>query len=183
MGRAGGQVVRLRELVDDLLVTAKSEAGSLVLSRAPVTVAALFDAALDDVRDHAGARQVRLAAHAAPELAMCADVALFRRALCNLLENAIRFTPKGRTVELTATGYDGTVELYVSDEGPGVAAGERSPIFDSFVSAEGGTDVRARSGLGLSFCTMVADAHGRSIQVLTPECGCSTVPIRLTAGW
>ena len=63
---------------------------------------------------------------------MCADVALFRRALCNLLENAIRFTPEGGTVELIAAGCDGTVELYVMDEGPGVAEGERSAIFDSF---------------------------------------------------
>lgn len=183
MGRARGQVVRLRELVDDLLVTAKSEAGRLVLSRASVTVSALFDTALDDVRDHARARQVHLAAHASPELAIFADVALFRRALCNLLENAIRFTPAGRTVELTAAGYNGTVELYVCDEGPGVAEADRSAIFDSFVSGEGGVDVRARIGLGLSFCRMVAEAHGGSIEVLARDGGGSMFHLVIPAGW
>jgi signal transduction histidine kinase len=182
MGRARGQVVRLRELVDDLLVTAKSEAGRLVLSRAPVAVAALFDAALDDVRDHAAARQVRLVAHAPPELAMCADVALFRRALCNLLENAIRFTPEGRTVELTAAGDDATVELFVSDEGPGVAEADRSAIFDSFMTAAGDPEARASIGLGLSFCRMVAEAHGGSIEVLARDGGGSMFHIVIPAG-
>jgi signal transduction histidine kinase len=182
LGRARGQVVRLRELVDDLLVIAKSEAGRLVLSPAPVAVAALFEAALDDVREQARARQVRLAAHAPPELGICADVALCRRALCNLLDNAIRFTPAGGAVELTAAGCDGAVELFVCDEGPGVAEAERSAIFDAFVSAEGSTDVRATIGLGLSFCRMMAEAHGGSIEVLPRDGGGSMFHIVIPAG-
>jgi signal transduction histidine kinase len=182
LGRARGQAVRLRDLVDDLLVTAKSEAGRLVLSRMPVAAEALFAQAADDVREHARARGVHVATHAAPELRLFADLALFRRTLCNLLDNAIRLSPPGTTVELTAAGVDGTVDLYVMDEGPGVAESERGTIFDSYVTAEGEASARARIGLGLSFCKMVAEAHGGSIEVLPRAGGGSMFHILIPEG-
>jgi signal transduction histidine kinase len=95
-----------------------------------------------------------------------ADPELLRRVLQNLVDNALRHSPRGRQVAIEAEGANGTITLRVRDQGPGVPAALREQIFDKYVRinrshAEGAPG----KGLGLAFCRIAVEAHGGRIWV------------------
>jgi signal transduction histidine kinase len=95
------------------------------------------------------------------------DEDLFRRTLANLVENAIRYAPPESTVTLTAARLDSGTEIRVADAGSGIPLEMRDKVFDPFVQVEAGAHpiARAGRGLGLTFCKLVALAHGGRIWV------------------
>jgi signal transduction histidine kinase len=96
----------------------------------------------------------------------------------NLLENAARHAPQGSTVRVGARSGGAMVELWVADEGIGVATFDRSRIFEPFRRGEGSSS----SGVGLAICKAIVEAHGGSIDVLPNPGGGArfrlTVPVR-----
>jgi len=102
---------------------------------------------------------------------------LLRRALTNLVENAIRHAPKNSEVELSSQARDGQIELRVTDRGTGVPESLRPHIFDAFVAGE--VEARPSSrrgfGLGLAFYKLVAEAHRGSIGIDDVEQGAAFV--------
>jgi two-component system, OmpR family, sensor kinase len=98
-----------------------------------------------------------------PGLTMEGDEELLRRAADNLLANVSTHTPAGTVATILAEESDGTVVVEVSDDGPGVPAGELSRLFDRFYRASA-PSVRPGSGLGLAIVTAVAAAHGGTAQ-------------------
>jgi two-component system, OmpR family, sensor histidine kinase BaeS len=156
----------LERLVDDLRTVSLAEAGSLTLHREPVDVGHLVAEAATAVApastlDRHIERDVD---PGLPELEL--DPVRIRQVLGNLLDNALRYTPPGGTVHLTArrAGVAGTssaaVELAVSDEGPGLAPDVRETLFDRFVKS---TDSPG-SGLGLAIARAIVEAHGGLIR-------------------
>ncbi|WP_395337393.1 HAMP domain-containing sensor histidine kinase [Novosphingobium sp. BL-8H] len=118
-----------------------------------------------------------------PDLHVHGDRRLLSQAVANLLDNALRHTPKGTVVELAAkvergAGRDELV-LLVSDDGPGVAEEDRTRLFRRFARAD-----RARSteghGLGLSMVQAIANAHGGAARILPAGSGCA-VELRMPA--
>lgn len=95
-----------------------------------------------------------------------ADRAALVSALLNLLENAVKYGPDGQTIRLRARTVDGEHRLEVTDEGPGLAPGERERVFEPFFrgSAARGGDV-VGSGLGLALVARIARAHGGRVEV------------------
>ncbi len=89
------------------------------------------------------------------------DQVLMEQVLANLIDNAARHSPDGRPVELTAAAAGGTVELAVSDHGPGVPPAERERVFQMFNRVSGG----GRAGLGLAIAKAFVEAHGETIRV------------------
>ena len=96
------------------------------------------------------------------------DVELFERAIANLVDNALKFCPRGSTVTLAAARRDGRVEVSVADDGPGIPAADLPQLFDRFyqsrssvapATAEGGR------GLGLAIVKRIAELHGGDVAV------------------
>jgi two-component system clock-associated histidine kinase SasA len=97
------------------------------------------------------------------------DVDKIRRVIINLLDNALRYSPAGKSV-LVAARYDvhrGKVLVEVADSGPGIPEGERERIFEQYWQVKENKPLRGTkgSGIGLTFCQRVLEAHGERIWV------------------
>ncbi len=148
-----GQIGRLDTLLRDLLtLTHRSEP-----RRQRTDVPALLHATAEFYRDLAASHGVRLLV-AAPAMQWPLDSDRIRRALDNLVLNAIQGMPKGGAVTIAADAGNGELRLRVTDDGPGLPAEVRRHLFEPFVSARAdGT------GLGLSIVQEIALAHGGAV--------------------
>ncbi|MES5819786.1 HAMP domain-containing sensor histidine kinase [Streptomyces sp. RG80] len=183
--RIEAEAARMGEMVDDLLLLARLDAGR-PLERLPVDLTRLvLDAATD-------AQTVGPGHHWLLELSeepvtVRGDAHRLHQLLANLLANARLHTPVGSTVTISLeTGdSDGTAVLTVHDDGPGVAADVRTKVFERFTRADrrrvegmvGGTG----TGLGLSIVAAVAEAHKGSV-TLESGPGSTTFTVRLPTG-
>lgn len=163
------QVSRLIGLVSDMLNVEKAEAGMLNLKKAQTSVKALAEKACNSTAAIAAAKKVLLVQPEA-DIVVPVDAELFVRVLENLISNAIKFSPEGASVRITAEELDGHVEISVHDEGPGIPEGEAETIFEKFQQSSQ-TAVKGGTGLGLTFCKLVASAHGGTICALPGESG------------
>ncbi len=95
-----------------------------------------------------------------------ADLEKITRVLTNLVDNALKFTPEGGQVALSADILDDqTLVVRVSDTGPGIPLEYREKIFDRFTQVPGFRGRRRGSGIGLTFCKLAIEAHGGHIWV------------------
>jgi len=152
---------RMHRLVDDLLDLSRIEAGRWHPEPVWTDVAAIAREVYTNVRAHAEARDVelRIAADAAP--VVYADADALRQVLTNLVDNSLRYTPRGGTVTCEAAPENGGVSITVRDTGSGIAQEHLPRIFERFYRAdpsrsrdEGGT------GLGLAIVKHLVEAHG-----------------------
>lgn len=93
-----------------------------------------------------------------------ADIVLIRRVLQNLLSNALKFSPVGGNVRITAIPALKDVRISITDSGPGIASEHHERIFEKFGQVSGKTS-RLGTGLGLTFCKLAVEAHGGRIGV------------------
>jgi signal transduction histidine kinase len=163
------QTDRLIQLVDDLLVVAKVEAGKLALEPEPFEIPAFLDAFVKTFGDDAARiRTVRGAD--APE-AMVADPRRLTQILVNLVHNALKFSPEDASVELSwAAPADGTVHFAVSDRGPGMTPEELGKVFDRFHQVEHANSHSEGFGLGLYITRQLSEAMGGWVEA-TSEAG------------
>jgi signal transduction histidine kinase len=159
------QASRLGRFVDQLLDLSRIEAGSLAVDREWVEVAALLDDLLVSFRQRSPGCPIERAI--SPDLPLLyLDPALAAQVLWNLLENAQKYGPPGGAIRVEAFCTGPQVLISVADRGPGVAAAERTKIFDHFFRLD--RDRRAHipgSGLGLAICRGIVEAHGGQIWV------------------
>jgi signal transduction histidine kinase len=172
--RSTGQVLHLAErssrrlmsLLDELLAAARQEDPSLSLPRQPVDLARLVRSTLDSVRAMAGQARISLTHSLPPDLPQpLGDTNQLERALINLLDNALTYTPDGGRVVVSAVTGEDEVRVSVTDNGPGVPAEHREQIFERFTRVRGVQGRRRGFGLGLHFCRQVVRAHGGRIWV------------------
>jgi signal transduction histidine kinase len=167
------EVALLMRLILNLLDINKSEEGELSTSIAKLDLAALASGTIDGLQARARARQVTLAAELGGLTSVNADADLLRRVLENLIDNALRYAPKGSVVTLSAREQPGVVELRIADQGKGVPEELRETIFERYVQLSGGdrSTHRTGHGLGLTFCRLAVEAQGGSIHVESGEPG------------
>lgn len=153
------QVARLDRLTRDLLSLTQPRTPVL----APVDLAAVLEASAHLHDDLARERGVRIMVAEVPERRVRLDEAQVRRALDNLVLNALQHSPADGTVRLSAHLGNGRVRIRVADRGPGVAAALRERLFDPFVTGRpDGT------GLGLAIVREIARAHGGRVHLAAP---------------
>jgi signal transduction histidine kinase len=150
---------RILALLDALMDLSEAETGTLRLERADVDVSGLIEASADLYRDAAEAKGIGLETFAEPGLRLNGDRVRLRQAVANLLDNAVKYTPRGGRIRASALGDGADVVLRVEDDGPGVPAEDLPRIWDRLYRGD-----RSRSekglGLGLSLVRAVALAHG-----------------------
>jgi len=153
---------RLNRLVRNLLDMTRLEAGALRVKKEWQPLEEVVGSALNRMEEALSGRHVQI--ELAPDLPLVPlDAVLIEQVLVNLLENAVKYTPPGSPLEVSASTRPGGVEVIVADRGPGIPPGEETRIFDKFyrVNAASGGGV----GLGLAICRGIVMAHGGQLFV------------------
>jgi signal transduction histidine kinase len=155
---------RLEHIVGDLLDLARLEGGGGTLKRERVPVAALFERVVER-HEHASKRRgIRFVSHIDPAADVVeGDPDRLEQALQNLAANALRHTPDGGEITLSASVADDSIHLRVRDTGPGIPQEHLPLIFDRFYKADTARRAAGGSGLGLSIVKAIVERHGGSI--------------------
>ena len=155
----------MKEMIATLLDVSRFEAKSMPLSPTQIDLRILAGAALESLRQVAERRGIGLAIEAEESVRARCDTEIIRRVLVNLLDNALKFTPRQGGIVVGVRRIDGDrARLSVRDGGPGIAEEHRSRIFEKF-SQIAAVDARRGTGLGLAFCKLAVEAHGGEIGV------------------
>lgn len=159
----------LLRLANDVLDISKVRLGKMSIELEILSVVAVVEQAIDmaaGISPHKG----MILQHEVPEgLAVRADERRMLQVLCNLLGNAIRYSPAGASVRVTAEPDQEFVKISVIDTGYGIAEDEHEKVFEDFVAMDRG-GVSKSSGLGLSVCRRLVEMMGGEI-VVTSEPG------------
>ncbi len=173
------QADQLGRLIDALFELARLESGSVTATMEPFSIAELLqDVAL---RFRVAADKHGVALHTLLDLsgvAVRADLALIERVLGNLLENAIRHTPRGGQVRLEMSIESELVRIRVIDTGKGIDPEHLPHLFKRFYSPQGRNDQR-HTGLGLAIVKRIMDLHSQSVTILSQKGAGTTVEIAL----
>ena len=154
---------RLHRLIDSLLYLGRLEAGEAELQRGSVSPEALVRQAIDQIQPLALSRGLTLAARVVSGLPhVVADGDLIVRVLTNLLDNAVKFTPRGGRITLSVERREEEILFAVSDTGRGIPSEHRQRVFDRFARVENAAGLKG-TGLGLPFCKVAVEAHGGRI--------------------
>jgi two-component system sensor histidine kinase SenX3 len=178
--RVQHEASRLAHIVDDLLDLSLIEAQEAP-TREPVPVHVVLHEAAERVRGAAGAAGIPLSVPpVATDLAVSGDRSQLVSAVTNLLDNAVKYSERGESVDVDASAADGVICISVRDHGIGIPSRDLERIFERFYRVD-----RARSratggtGLGLSIVRHVAQAHGGDVTVESIEGEGSTFRLRL----
>jgi two-component system phosphate regulon sensor histidine kinase PhoR len=158
--------VRMQRLVDDLLDLARVESGAWEPNKHPTDIGAAARDAWEGLGASSMTGNVDLAIAVPEEIKVTADQSALRQVLGNLFENAVRHTPDGGTITVTAQDVENGIAIAVQDNGIGIASDHLPRIFERFYRAdparsrqEGGT------GLGLAIVKHLMEAHGGQVSI------------------
>jgi two-component system phosphate regulon sensor histidine kinase PhoR len=176
-------VARLSALVDDLLEISRLESGRPVAQPRPLETRAFLDKLIETYRPLAARKSQDLQLEASPSpTGIEADPDLLERALGNLLDNAIKYTPDGGRIRLAAFAEGNDTLISVADSGIGIPEKDLPRVFERFYRVDksrsrelGGT------GLGLAIVKHIAQLHGGSVTVRSHAGGGSTFTLRFPA--
>ena len=170
---------RIQEVVDRMMELTRLEARRSLAHVAPVDLGEVLDEVLATARDAAAPRQVHVARAPGGEAVVEGDRFLLRRALSNIVDNAVDFSPAGGTVRVQLAREAGEAVVTVRDEGPGIPDYARDKVFEKFYSlARPGTG-RKSTGLGLSFVRQVAALHHGRVALANGEEGGAVATLSL----
>jgi signal transduction histidine kinase len=174
------QAERLARLVDELLFFTHVESGQLRLSYSSVDLAALSADCVQGAERAAEEKGVAIRLDAGPVPPVRGDRGRLGQLLDNLVSNAVKFTPRGGSVQVRASASDGHALLEVSDTGMGIAADDREQLFDRFFrSAAAVEQAIPGTGIGLSIVKAIVDAHHGAVTVESEEGEGTTVRVEL----
>ncbi|MFE1886917.1 sensor histidine kinase, partial [Streptomyces diastatochromogenes] len=180
--RIAAESSRMGDMVDDLLLLARLDAGR-PLERSPVDLTHLVLDAVTDARAAGPEHRWTLDLPEEP-VTVTGDTHRLQQVLANLLANARLHTPVGTKVAVTLETEDGSARLSVHDDGPGVPEDVQPGVFERFTRAEHRRRQDASgagAGLGLSIVAAVVEAHGGSVG-LESRPGATTFTVRLPSG-
>ena len=155
---------RMARLVDDLLALARRQEPTL--EHEPVDLGVAVTEASDDFVVPAAARRIVLDRAIAPGVVVIGDRDALKRAVANLLDNAVRLAPAGSRIRLATGSEGGRAWIAVADEGPGISPEDQPHVFDRFWRAD---KARSRAdggtGLGLAIVRQIVESHGGEIRL------------------
>ncbi|MEJ3744224.1 HAMP domain-containing sensor histidine kinase [Actinomycetes bacterium KLBMP 9797] len=158
---------RMSRLVEDLLATARRDADAM--ADTDVELGAVAREAGEDFAAIAAERAVTIGYDVRqPDLMLIGDHDALRRAVGNLLSNAVRLSPGGGTVTVGAGREGGWLWLAVADQGPGIPAAEQARVFDRFWRGSSSSPVQdRRTGLGLAIVRQITESHGGHVALFS----------------
>jgi two-component system sensor histidine kinase BaeS len=176
---------RLEAIIGDLLDLARLEGGGETLALEAVPIAHLFGRVVDRHDPVVRERNISLRTEIAPGTpAVHADAGRLEQAIQNVAANAIRHTPPGGTVTLSAAPHEGRVLVTVADTGPGIPPEHLPRVFDRFYKVDAsraGTAIPSGSGLGLSIVRAIVERHGGRVTARNADGGGAVFELLLPA--
>jgi DNA-binding response OmpR family regulator/anti-sigma regulatory factor (Ser/Thr protein kinase) len=155
----------LLSLINDILDLSKIEAGRLHLTIENVPLSTAFAEVVDAMRPLADKKSHTLMHQVPSEICVRADLTRFKQVLMNLIGNAIKFTPDGGEIRLSAHKLDEAIRVEVRDSGPGIPPEEQQRIFEAFYRM-GETDKKTEgTGLGLAITRRLVELHGGNLSL------------------
>jgi two-component system sensor histidine kinase BaeS len=155
---------RLERIIGDLLDLARLEGGGTSMRREPVSIPLLFERVASRHERELTTRHIRLERRVGPGAEqVTGDPDRLEQALQNLAANALRHTPDGGEIAVSAARQDDRVQLTVRDSGPGISAEHLPMIFDRFYKVDASRKASGGSGLGLSIVKAIVERHGGTI--------------------
>ncbi len=162
---------RVMTLLNTLMDIAETESGLVEFQRVPVEVAALARSAVESYAEVAEEKGVGVSMAVPPDLCISGDAGALRRVFANLLDNAIKYTPAGGSVRITARRSGGFVVIEFADTGGGISAEDLPRIWDRLFRGDKSRSERGL-GLGLSFVRAIVESHGGKATVTSrPDVG------------
>lgn len=171
---------RMNTMLNTLFAIAEAEAGLAKLEIAPRSLQKLVADAVDSYTEFAEERAVTVVTDVSPELRVSADSTALFRVLANLLDNAIKYTPAGGRVRISAARAGTFAEVIVADTGIGIPAEDLPRIWERLFRGNRSRSERGL-GLGLSFVRAIVAAHGGSTFVESRQGAGTTVRLLLPA--
>jgi signal transduction histidine kinase len=164
---AQGELATLSRLVDDLFMIAQLDAGGVELDLQPNSMTDLVSDTLESFSVRAERQRVTLRGEPCPDGDIVSfDARYVGRALANLVDNALRYTPPGGEVVLSTSVVPGGLCVRVRDSGQGITAEDAQRVFDRFYRGEESRNrATGGSGLGLAIVKSVVEAHGGRVGV------------------
>ncbi len=160
---------RLRRRVEDLLRVARSESGQIELSQATFDAVQMVGDAVEDVSALARAAGVRLDTNLpSGPLTAYGDADWLRQVVAGVLENAVRHSPQGGTVQVLARAGGDSIAVTVADEGPGIPAEILPRVLERFFRGGAAADRGLGYGIGLSLAKWIVDQHHGAVEIESP---------------
>jgi heavy metal sensor kinase len=160
------EIDKLTRLINQLLTLARAESGAIALERQEVDLAALAASVVEQLEPVARARHVDLRCVASGPVAVSGDPGWLERAVLNLLDNAMKFTPAGGTVSVSVSREGERARTDVRDSGIGMSDEAIPHIFDPFYREDPSRSPAASgAGLGLSLVRWIIERHRGRIDV------------------
>lgn len=184
LAAARRDLAALARLIDDLFELSQLDAGGLTLTRSPASLTDLVSDTLESFAALAAGQGVRLTGSAGPGVdPVSMDSSKVGRALGNLLDNALRHTPAGGSVEVRVWAEAGEARVSVRDTGPGIPASDLPRVFERFYRGERSRSrALGGSGLGLAIARGLVEAHGGWISAESAAGEGATVTFALPRG-
>lgn len=169
---------RLNSLCNNMLISSQIDAGGYRLVNEELDVSELAQNSLNDfITRHP---QRNFTAKITPGLAIRGDALLLQMAMNNLLDNAIKYSPKNSPVEMEVLQKGEVIQILVKDEGPGIAGAEKKKVFEKFYRVGNEATKHAKgTGLGLYLTHKIISSHQGSISILDNVPGGSIFSIEL----
>jgi len=168
----GEEINQLAVLVDDLQTLALSDAGALNLQREAIDLVDLVRQVAGPFQERLASRGIELRLDLPRTLRLNADPQRLRQLLQNLMENTVRYTEADGWVRVVVSATLDGSRLTVEDSGPGVSPAQLEQLFERFYRAgQGRPRAGGGSGLGLSICRNIAQAHGGRIHAVAGAAG------------
>ena len=155
----------MTRIIDDLLLLSKADAGEVVLNLDEIDLRDLIVDVYMNTRLLAEQKQIDFSLGDVSDTKLRGDELKLRRMLLNVVENGIKYTQQGGSVEISSAVDDGYVRVRVKDTGIGIAEEDIKYIFDRFYRADRSRKRESGSGLGLSISKWIAEAHKGGIEV------------------
>jgi two-component system sensor histidine kinase CiaH len=155
---------RLNSLCSNILLAAQFDSGLYRAASAPVNLSAILQKSVEENLSRFNGRQIQLLANT--DVMIAGEEWLLMILMNNLIENALKYSPADKPIEVSLTHLPSGWEVAVCDQGPGVEEGEQRNIFKKFYRTGSElTRQKKGTGLGLYLCKKIADSHGATITV------------------
>jgi signal transduction histidine kinase len=173
LGQMSVHIRSLSALVEDLFELSRLEAGDIQWSIQRVRLDELVAEAVEAMRAQADAHGVRVSTRVPADVVVArADPERLQRVLFNLIQNAIRHTPADGSVTVLAEAHPSGIEVEVADTGAGLDPADRTRAFEPFFrGGDGGARPAGATGLGLTICRAIVEAHGGRIWFADAQVG------------
>jgi heavy metal sensor kinase len=177
IARIEAEAARMGRIVEGLLVLARSDARSGVARSESVNLRTVLDASVNHFTSRAMEQGVRIESRAPGNIVLADRDGGLERVFDNLLDNALRYSPRGSAIDIEAAGGDGVARVTVSDHGPGIAPEERARVFERFHRSASASGPGA--GLGLAIARAIVETHGGRISATDTPGGGATLVVEL----